>query len=157
MKVKLIMLGKTKERFINEGFELYRKRIVNYLGFDAVVVPALKNTKNLSPDQVKEQEGQQLLKHISQGDFTVLLDENGRSFDSVGFAGFVQQRMNAGIRTLNFVIGGAWGFSEEVYRKADLKISLSPLTFSHQIVRLVFMEQLYRAMTILRNEPYHNA
>lgn len=157
MKIKLILVGKTQQGFVTEGFEVYRKRTVNYLPFEEVVIPVLKNTKNFTPEEFKEKEGELILKKIEEQDYTVLLDENGKTFDSVGFAGFIQQRMNSGIKVLNFVVGGAYGFSSEVYQKADAKISLSKMTFSHQIIRVIFMEQLYRAMTILRNEPYHNS
>lgn len=157
MKIRIVMIGKTREAFIREGFEMYRKRIMKYITLEDWTIPALKNTKKLSPGQVKNAEGKLILKHIKAGEKTILLDETGTRYSSEGFADFIQQHMNSGIKTLNFVIGGAYGFSTEVIQAADAKASLSPMTFSHQIVRLVFMEQLYRAMTILNNEPYHNA
>jgi 23S rRNA (pseudouridine1915-N3)-methyltransferase len=157
MKIQLIKVGKDQEKFITEGFDLYRNRIINYLTFEELTIPALKNTKNLSPEEVKQKEGELILKSLKDESFTVLLDEKGETFDSPGFANFIQLRMNSGIRQLNFVIGGAYGFSPSVHKKANTKISLSKMTFSHQIVRLIFMEQLYRALTILNNQPYHNA
>jgi len=156
MKIRLLMVGKTKERFIEEGYAFYRNRIMNYLPFDEFIIPALKNSRNLTPEEFKMREGELILKNCREDDFMVLLDEKGKSLSSIEFSQFVQQRMNSGIKTLTFVIGGAYGFSEEVYKLAKAKVSLSPLTFSHQLARIVFMEQLYRAMTILRNEPYHN-
>ena len=156
MKIRLLMVGKTKERFIEEGYGFYRNRIVNYLPFDELVIPALKNSRNFTPDEFKIREGELILKSCREDDFMVLLDERGKALNSIEFSQFVQQRMNSGIKTLTFVIGGAYGFTDEVYKLAKAKISLSPLTFSHQLARIVFMEQLYRSMTILRNEPYHN-
>lgn len=157
MKIRLIMIGKTKEAFVEQGFEMYRKRMAKYLAFETTVIPVLKNTKKMSPLQVKNEEGKLIIKQIRPDQVSILLDENGRSFDSGKFAGFIQQEMNTGVKVINFIVGGAYGFSEEVRQKADFKIALSPMTFSHQIVRIIFMEQLYRAFTIINNEPYHNA
>ena len=157
MKVKLLMVGKTRERYIDEGFKLYKKRISHYLTIEEQTIDGLKKTKNLLPLEFKALEGELIQKILKNQDTVVLLDEKGKDFDSVGFAGFVQKRMNTGAKQLIFVIGGAYGFSEEIYRRADHKISLSRMTFSHQIIRLIFAEQFYRAMTILKNEPYHNA
>jgi len=157
MKVKLLMVGKTRERYIDEGFNLYKKRISHYLNIEEQTIDGLKKTKNLLPLEFKALEGELIQKILKNQDTVVLLDEKGKDFDSVGFAGFVQKRMNTGSKQLVFVIGGAYGFSEEIYRRADHKISLSRMTFSHQIIRLIFAEQFYRAMTILKNEPYHNA
>lgn len=156
MKIRVVMMGKTKEKFTDDGYTFYKKRVLNYLPFDDLIIPGLKNSGSFSPEEFKQKEGELLLKKLKDDDFVVLLDERGKSFTSPEFAQFVQQRMNSGIKTLAFVIGGAYGFSEEVYKAAHFKISLSSMTFPHQLVRIVFMEQLYRAMTILRNEPYHN-
>ncbi len=156
MKIRLLMIGKTKEQFTEEGYLFYTKRIVNYLPFEDMIIPGLKNSRNFSPEDFKQKEGEMLLKFKKEDDFVALLDERGKAFNSNEFAQFVQQRMNSGIKTLSFIIGGAYGFSEEVYKAADAKIALSSLTFPHQLVRIIFAEQLYRAMTILRNEPYHN-
>jgi 23S rRNA (pseudouridine1915-N3)-methyltransferase len=157
MKVKLLMVGKTKEKYINEGFSLYKKRISHYLAFEEHSIDGLKKTKNLSPSEVKTLEAEMILKNLKPNDTVVLLDENGNVLSSTGFADFLQQQMVAGKKQLVFIIGGAYGFAEEVYKRADHKISLSKMTFSHQIIRLIFAEQFYRAMTILKNEPYHNA
>lgn len=156
MKIRLLMVGKTKERFTEDGYMFYKKRVLNYLPFEDIIIPGLRNSKNFSPEEFKLKEGELLLKNFREDDFIVLLDERGKITTSPDFAQFVQQRMNTGIKSLTFVIGGAYGFSDDVYKSADFKISLSSLTFPHQLVRIIFMEQLYRAMTILRNEPYHN-
>lgn len=157
MKVQLIKVGKDQEKYITDGFELYKKRIINYLPFEDITIPVLKNTKNLSGEAFKQKEGELILKYLKEDSFVVLLDEKGETHDSQGFAGFVQGRMNSGVKVLTFVIGGAYGFSQPVYKKAHGLVSLSRMTFSHQIVRLIFMEQLYRALTIINNQPYHNA
>ncbi len=157
MKIKLLLIGKNRESFIDEGYLFYKKRVLNYLPFDDEVIPPLKGSANLTPEMFKLREGSQLLRKMQGDDYIVLLDERGKSYTSGGFAGFLQQRMNTGIKTLTFVTGGAFGFSDEVYQAANAKMSLSAMTFPHQLVRVIFMEQLYRAMTILRNEPYHNA
>lgn len=157
MKVQLIKVGKDQEKYITAGFELYKKRIINYLPFDEVTIPVLKNTKNLNDSTFKQKEGELILKFLKEDSFVVLLDEKGETYDSQGFASFIQGRMNSGVKVLTFVIGGAYGFSQPVYKKAHGLISLSRMTFSHQLVRLIFMEQLYRGLTILNNQPYHNA
>lgn len=156
MKIHLLMIGKSKEKFTEEGYNFYKKRITNYLPFDDFTIPGLRNAGNLLAADFKLREGELLTKHFKEDDYVVLLDEQGRKFSSVDFAGFIQQRMNSGIKNLTFVIGGAYGFSKDVYNRSNEKISLSAMTFPHQLVRIIFMEQLYRAMTILRNEPYHN-
>jgi 23S rRNA (pseudouridine1915-N3)-methyltransferase len=156
MKLKLLMVGKNREEFIEDGYSFYKKRLLNYLPYEDVVIPPLKNSANLTPEAFKLREGELLLKKLKGDDYIVLLDEKGKSLTSEGFAAFLQQRMNSGIRTLTFVTGGAYGFSQEVYNSAHTKLSLSSMTFPHQLVRVIFLEQLYRAMTILRNEPYHN-
>ena len=156
MKIKLILMGRTQQGFVNEGFDMYKKRIINYLPFEDIVIASLKNTKNLSPDIFREREGELILKKIEKQDFTILLDEKGNTFNSIDFSRLVQKHMNTGIKNLNFVVGGAYGFSQKIYAQANAKISLSKMTFSHQIIRIIFMEQLYRAMTILHNQPYHN-
>lgn len=157
MKIRFVQIGKTFQDFVLAGCQSYRKRLLNYLPYEEVVIPALKNAQGLSPEKFKAYEGEQILKKLDPRDYVVLLDEHGQAFNSEGFANFLQQQMNSGIKNLCFVIGGAYGFSPEVYNRAQAQISLSPMTFSHQLIRLIFLEQLYRAMTILRNEPYHNA
>ena len=156
MKVKLLMIGKTRESFIEEGFNVFKMRIKHYLPFEGQAISGLKKTKNLSPSEIKILEGNLILKNIKDNDTVVLLDEKGKTYGSTGFANFVQKQMNTGTKQLVFIIGGAYGFSPDVYQRANYKISLSDMTFSHQIIRLIFMEQFYRAMTILKNEPYHN-
>jgi len=149
------MIGKTQENYITEGFEHYKKRLVHYLPFEEFTIPTLRDTKNMKDVEVKQKEGELILKNLRDDDFVVLLDERGKQYDSVEFAGFVQQRMNLATKTLIFTVGGAFGFSDEVYKRANHKISLSKMTFSHQIIRLIFMEQLYRAFSIINGEPYH--
>src|SRR5690606_29932287 len=147
---------KTDNKNLQALIDEYCKRLSFYVKFDLEVIPDLKNAKNLSEAQQKQKEGELILSKISNTDYLVLLDEKGKSFSSVAFAEELQKKMNAGINTLVFVIGGPYGFSEEVYKKAQSKISLSAMTFSHQMVRLFVVEQIYRGFTILRNEPYHH-
>lgn len=157
MKLNLLLCGKTDFPWTATGMDIYSKRIKNYVPFDIKVLPDLKNTANLSADEIKTSEGQKILNAMTPSDFVILLDENGRSLSSVDFASDIQKLMNSGRKNIFFVIGGPYGFSKKVYERANDKISLSPMTFSHQIVRLIFLEQLYRAFTILNNEPYHHA
>lgn len=156
MNIKLIAIGKTDQKSLQALIEEYQKRLSFYIKFELEIIPDIKNVKNLSEQQQKEKEGELILAKLAATDQMILLDENGKSFTSVDFANELQKKMNAGIKTLVFVIGGPYGFSEEVYKKAQGKISLSSMTFSHQMVRLFFIEQLYRGFTILRNEPYHH-
>lgn len=156
MNIKLIAVGKTDNKALQTLIDDYTKRLSFYVKFDIEVIPDLKNAKNLSESQQKEKEGLLILSKISPTDYLILLDENGKSFDSMGFAEELQKRMNAGIKTLVLVIGGPYGFSEAVYASAKGKISFSSMTFSHQMIRLFCVEQLYRGFTILRNEPYHH-
>lgn len=156
MKVELWAIGKTNEHYIEEGMALYLKRLKHYLPFEWVVIPDFKGAGNLTPEQLKAKEGESIMSKIKPEDLLVILDERGRSCDSVGFANWLDKRLQQQQRRLIFLIGGAFGFPEAVYQRADDRISLSQMTFSHQMVRLFFLEQLYRAMTILRNEPYHN-
>jgi 23S rRNA (pseudouridine1915-N3)-methyltransferase len=156
MKITLILNGKTEDDHIIKGFAVYEQRLKHYISFETIVIPALKNTKALSIDQQKQKEAELILKQLQNSDKVILLDENGKEYDSVGFSGFIQQQMNSGIKNLVFVVGGPYGFSDEIYKRANGKLSLSKMTFSHQMVRLFFIEQVYRAMTILKNEPYHH-
>ncbi len=156
MKITLILNGKTEDDHIIKGFAIYEQRLKHYISFETIVIPALKNTKALSVEQQKQKEAELLFKHIQASDKLILLDENGKEYHSVGFSEFIQQQMNSGIKNLVFVVGGPYGFSDEVYKRANGKLSLSKMTFSHQMVRLFFVEQVYRAMTILKNEPYHH-
>jgi 23S rRNA (pseudouridine1915-N3)-methyltransferase len=156
MNIRLLTIGKTDSKNLQLLIDEYQKRLSFYVKFDLEIIPDIKNVKNLSERQQKEKEGALILSKIGATDYLVLLDENGKSFSSVDFAEEIQKKMNSGIKTLVFVIGGPYGFSAEVYEKAKGKIALSEMTFSHQMVRLFFTEQLYRAYTILRNEPYHH-
>ena len=156
MNIRLIAIGKTDNKSLQALIDDYAKRLSFYIKFELEIIPDIKNAKNLAQPQQKEKEGELILSKITATDQLVLLDENGKSFSSVGFSGELQKKMNSGARTLVFVIGGPYGFSDAVYAKAQGKISLSAMTFSHQMVRLFFIEQLYRAFTILRNEPYHH-
>ncbi len=156
MKITLLVIGKTDSSQLQELLEMYQNRLKHYISFEVVVLPTLKKTKNMSIAQQKVKEGEMILNALLPTDTLYLLDEKGKQFTSVGFSEFLQKKMNASVRNLVFVIGGAFGFSEAVYQRAIGKISLSKMTFSHQMVRIFIAEQIYRAFTILRNEPYHN-
>ncbi len=156
MNIKLLSIGKTDNKNLQSLIDEYTKRLSFYVKFDVEIIPDIKNVKNLSEAQQKEKEGELILSKITPTDHLILLDESGKTFSSVGFSNFLQKKMNAGIKTLVFVIGGPYGFSENVYKQAAGKVSLSEMTFSHQMVRLFVIEQIYRGFTILRNEPYHH-
>lgn len=156
MKIALIVIGKTDASYFTEALQEYTGRLTHYLPFEMTVIPDIKNARNLSEPQQKEKEGELILKNLQPGDYLVLLDEKGKEFTSVQFSSYLEKKMHTVARRLVFVIGGPYGFSEAVYRAAQEKISLSKMTFSHQMIRVIFVEQLYRAMTILNNEPYHH-
>ncbi|MDC1197863.1 23S rRNA (pseudouridine(1915)-N(3))-methyltransferase RlmH [Algibacter sp.] len=156
MTIKLITIGKTDNKQLTSLIDDYIKRLGYYIKFSLDIIPDIKNSKNLSEVQQKQKEGELILKKISTTDTLILLDENGKQFDSVDFSSYLQKHMNSGIKQLVFVIGGPYGFSKDVYKKSNGKLSLSKMTFSHQMIRLFFIEQLYRGFTILRNEPYHH-
>ena len=156
MNIKLILVGKTEDKYLLEGIEIFEKRLKNYINYEQIIIPQLKETKNLSPQIIKDKEGELILKHIVKYDKIILFDEKGLEFTSMDYSVFLQKHMNAGVKNLCFVVGGAFGFSDEVYKKADQKVALSKMTFSHQMIRLLIAEQIYRAFTILKNEPYHN-
>jgi 23S rRNA (pseudouridine1915-N3)-methyltransferase len=156
MNIKLIAIGKTDNKSLISLVDDYTKRLGFYIKFDFEIIQDLKNVKHLSEAQQKEKEGELILSKTQNSDVLILLDENGKQMDSVGFSSYLQKHMNSGIKTLIFVIGGPYGFSDTLYARANGKISLSKMTFSHQMVRLFFIEQLYRGFTILRNEPYHH-
>jgi 23S rRNA (pseudouridine1915-N3)-methyltransferase len=156
VKIELIIVGKTDSDWIKQGFDVYQKRIAHYISFNSTILLDIKNRKNLSERQQKEQEGNLIIKQIQNSDFVILLDENGSQYDSVQFSAFLQKKMNSGVKRLVFIIGGPYGFSDEIYNLSNYKISLSKMTFSHQMVRPFFLEQLYRAFSILNNEPYHH-
>lgn len=156
MTIKLLGIGKTDDPSLQILTDVYIKRLQFYNKFETELLPDIKKAKNLDENQQKQKEGELLLNKLTASDFVVLLDENGKQYSSEDFSVFLQKRMNSGIKQLIFVIGGPYGFSEDVYRRADAKLSLSKMTFSHQMVRLFFIEQVYRAYTILKNEPYHH-
>ena len=156
MKTVLLQVGKTVNKHFVELIDEYASRVKHYIGFDITVIPELKNTKSLSAEQQKQQEGELILKQLQAGDHVVLLDEHGKQLRSVEFSQYMEQKMQQVSKRLVFIIGGPYGFSPDVYAKANEKLSLSKMTFSHQMVRLIFVEQLYRAMTIMRGEPYHH-
>ncbi|ASV31927.1 23S rRNA (pseudouridine(1915)-N(3))-methyltransferase RlmH [Maribacter cobaltidurans] len=156
MTIKLLAIGKTDSKELQKLISIYQQRLDHYIKFQLEIIPDLKKTKNLSEDQQKIKEGGLILKSLSSTDVLILLDENGKQYSSVEFSNYLQKKMNSGMKQLVFLIGGPYGFSEEIYKKASGKISLSKMTFSHQMVRLFIVEQLYRAFTILRNEPYHH-
>jgi 23S rRNA (pseudouridine1915-N3)-methyltransferase len=155
MKITLIQTGKTHFDFVEDGFGVFVKRLKHYCKFETQLVELPTRLKSSDPEQVKKHEGELLLKKIAPTDFLVLLDEQGKEFASKEFAAFIQKQ-SLHHAALTFVIGGAYGFSKELYERADMKISLSKMTFSHQLIRLIFAEQLYRAFTIIRGEPYHH-
>ena len=156
MTIKLLYIGKTDNRELKQLIEVYKNRLQFYNKFEIDIIPDLKKTKSLDENQQKEKEGELILAKVQNSDFLVLLDENGKEFSSEKFSAYIQKRLNSGLKQLIFVIGGPYGFSEAVYQRADSKVALSQMTFSHQMVRLFFTEQLYRAFTILKNEPYHH-
>lgn len=155
MKITLLVVGKTTDTNIQTLLQDYQKRLGHYIPFSLTVIPELKNTKSLTSEQQKQAEGELILRNITASTDMILLDERGKEFRSVEFADYVQKKMSSG-RDVVFVVGGPYGFSEAVYQRANGQISLSQMTFSHQMVRLFFVEQIYRAMTILRGEPYHH-
>ena len=156
MNVTMVTVGKTDVKWIREGLDLYVSRLRHYLPFTLVEIPELKKAAALTEEQIKQKEGELILKHAAPGDTVVLLDEHGASYRSLEMASWLEKQLGSGARNLIFVIGGAYGFSPEVYARANGKLSLSPLTFSHQMVRVIFAEQLYRCCTILKGEPYHH-
>lgn len=156
MKIVLLSVGKVDDDFFAQAIEVYRKRVNFYLSFDIENVPDIKNTKNLSEKEQKIQEGNNILKALQPTDYIILLDDKGKQYTSTEFARFIEKKMHVVPKRLVFIVGGAYGFSEEVYARANEKLSLSRMTFTHQMVRLFFAEQLYRAMTILNSEPYHH-
>ncbi len=156
MKIELKVIGKTSFDYLKEGISIYEKRLQHYCNFNFIVIPDIKNAKNLRESDIKKKEGEAVLKKLDKNDFLVLLDENGKKYSSLRFAEFIEKKTMDSGKKIVFLIGGAYGFSEEIYQRANQKISLSDMTFSHQMVRLFFIEQLYRAYTIINNEPYHH-
>ena len=156
MKIVLVVVGKTNEKYLIEGISDYQKRLKHYINFEIVEILNIKNAKNFSETELIRKEGEVILKQINTSDHLVLLDDKGNNFSSPRFAEKLQQWMISGKKRLVFVVGGAYGFSQQVYDRGNDKLSLSKMTFSHQMVRLLFLEQLYRGYTILNNEPYHH-
>ncbi|MGN1211117.1 MAG: 23S rRNA (pseudouridine(1915)-N(3))-methyltransferase RlmH [Candidatus Cryptobacteroides sp.] len=156
MKITLLSVGKTDFPWIREGLGIYASRLKHYVPFSMVEIPELKNVSSLTKEQIKQKEGELILKNLKQDDDVILLDEHGQTFTSAEWASVLEGYITRGGRNIVFVIGGAYGFSPEVYSRALSKISLSKMTFSHQMVRVIFTEQLYRAFTIMRGEPYHH-
>ncbi|MXV52717.1 23S rRNA (pseudouridine(1915)-N(3))-methyltransferase RlmH [Pedobacter sp. HMF7647] len=156
MKITLLTVGKTEDKYLVEGMEKYIKRLKHYINFKLVELPELKQTKNLSEDQQKAKEAELIFKHLNNTDHLILLDERGEEYSSVQFSGFLNKKMIASVQQLVFVIGGPYGFDVTLHQRANNKLSLSKMTFSHQMVRLFFIEQVYRALTILKGEPYHH-
>ena len=156
MTIKLIAIGKTDNKELQLLIDAYQKRVGFYIKFEFEIIQDIKKAKNLTEDQQKKKEGELILNRLKSSDVLILLDENGIQMDSIRFSLYLQKHMNSGIKRLVFVIGGPYGFSKEVYKKSQGKLSLSKMTFSHQMVRLFFIEQLYRGFTILKNEPYHH-
>ena len=156
MTIKLLAVGKTDDKDLQKLIVQYVKRLKHYCKFKIEIIPDIKKSKKMDENLQKQKEGELILAKTQASDILVLLDENGKNFSSVGFSTWLQKQMNTGMKQLIFVIGGPYGFSDEVYQRANQKISLSKMTFSHQMVRLFFTEQIYRAFTILKNEPYHH-
>lgn len=156
MKIALLTVGKTDVNWVKQGLDIYMSRLKHYIPFSITEIPELKNVSSLSKDQIKTKEGELILKNIKPTDDVILLDEHGKQYGSVEFATLLQNKINYEGKDIVFVIGGAYGFSEPVYNRANSKISLSKMTFSHQMVRAIFAEQIYRAFTIMKGEPYHH-
>lgn len=156
MRINLLVVGKTIDKHLIKLTEEYQNRLTHYVPFDMQVIPELKNTKNLSQVEQQEKEADLILKQLDANDDVILLDEKGKQFTSLNFSKFIEQKTLSSVKRVVFIIGGPYGFSERIYKRANGLISLSSMTFSHQMVRLIFLEQLYRAMTILRGEPYHH-
>ena len=157
MKIQLTWIGKTKESYLQTGIEQYVKRIKRYNKFEVNLIPDIKKGSKMEIEKLKQAEGELILAKVGSGDCLILLDEQGKTFASEAFAAYLQKKLMGSNKSLHFVVGGAYGFSAEVYKRADEKLALSAMTFSHQMIRLIFTEQLYRAFSILNNEPYHHS
>ena len=156
MKIKLIVVGKTNATYLIEGEKEYEKRLKHYCKLEEILIPDVKKGGRLSEMDLKKREGDLILSKLDNSDYLILLDDKGKGFSSTEFAALIQQKMISSVKTLVFVVGGAFGFSDEVYQRANAKLSLSKMTFSHQMVRLIFKEQLYRAFSIIKGEKYHH-
>lgn len=157
MRITLIAVGKTEDKYLIEGIEKYLSRLKHYINFNIVIIHDIKNTKSLSEAQQKTKEAELISKQINPTDVVVLLDEKGKKHSSITFSAYLNKQMIGSVQNLVFIIGGPYGFDETIYKRSNTSVSLSDMTFSHQMVRLFFVEQLYRAFTILKNEPYHHA
>lgn len=156
MKIELAVIGKTSIGYLKQGIDEYIKRLKHYVPFEIKYIDDIKNAKNISEDQQKRTEGAKILSLLDKSDFVVLLDEHGKEYTSIQYSSYIQKRMLSGAKKVVFVIGGPYGFSQEVYDRANDKISFSKMTFNHEMIRLIFTEQLYRAYTIINHEPYHH-
>jgi 23S rRNA (pseudouridine1915-N3)-methyltransferase len=156
MKITLLCVGKTQNSHFVDLIAHYQRRLTHYTSFEKVEIESRKKKKNLSKEEQKKEEGSLILDKLQPSDFLVLLDDKGKQMDTLGFANDLQKKLNSGMKSCVFVVGGSYGFSDQVYKRANEKLSLSKMTLTHQMVRLLFIEQLYRAFTVLRNEPYHH-
>lgn len=156
MEICILSVGKVNTPWIQKGLELFESRINKYIKFSVLIIPDIKNTKSLSIENIKEEEGKSILSNLNPSDFVVLMDEKGKEFTSRCFSDWIQKQMNSGRKRLVLIIGGPYGFSSNLYSKADSLISLSKMTFTHEMAKLILTEQTYRALTILKGEPYHH-
>jgi 23S rRNA (pseudouridine1915-N3)-methyltransferase len=156
MKIVLFQIGKTTEKYISEGVDEFTSRIRKYAGFEIITIPELRNTKNMPVSEQKLQEGKNILQLLNRDDYVIVLDEKGKEFSTRELAGVIGKIFLLSKKRIVFIIGGPWGFYEEVFKRSDLRMSLSKLTFSHQVVRLLFAEQLYRVLTVIKGDPYHH-
>jgi len=156
MNIKILTIGKTHKHFLIDGENEYQKRLKKYVNLTKLELPDIKNTKKMAESEIKIKEGDALLAKILPSDYVILLDDKGKMYSSVEFSKWLQKKMNLSIKTVVFIVGGAYGFSDQVYQRANEKISISKMTFSHQMIRMIFLEQVYRAFSILNNEPYHH-
>ncbi|OFX68674.1 MAG: 23S rRNA (pseudouridine(1915)-N(3))-methyltransferase RlmH [Bacteroidetes bacterium GWE2_29_8] len=156
MEIRLICIAKTEDKYLIEGIEKYEKRIMKYTKYQKIIIPDLKTTKSLSIQQIKEKESELIIKQIKEQDYNIILDEKGTEYNSIDFAYYLENVYTKSLKRINFIIGGPYGFDNRIYKLAQQKISLSKMTFSHQLIRLIFLEQLYRAFTIIKGEPYHH-
>ena len=156
MKIKLIVVGKTNAKYLLEGEIEYGNRLKHYIKFEEIIIPDVKHSGKLNENELKKKESQLILGKLENSDHVILLDDKGKTHSSIEFANFLQQKMNSSLKSLVFVVGGAFGFSDDVFQRANFKLSLSKMTFSHQMVRLIFKEQLYRGFSILKGEKYHH-
>jgi 23S rRNA (pseudouridine1915-N3)-methyltransferase len=156
MKIALLQVGKTSERYLTEGIAAYEERIRKYTAFEVFTIPDIRSTRNMPAKEQKAREGERILQFLKNDDYIVILDDKGNEFSTIEFSSWLDKMFMSQKKRIVFVIGGAWGFSDDVYKTADIRLSLSKLTFSHQMVRLLFLEQLYRAFTVIKGEPYHH-